>query len=73
MLSVMPRAPSQAGQGLRGIDSEAAPDRSKGAVKAQAVAANRNDAAMEPIVGRSRLEPRLTAAAGQVHHAIQDV
>lgn len=56
---------SQAGLGLRRIDSEDLPDLSKVSVAAHAVAATRNDAALEQIVGRLSLEPFVSAAAWQ--------
>jgi len=71
--SLLLHALSQAGLGLRRIDSKDIPDTSKVTVTAQALAANRNDSSMEQIVGRLSLEPHVSAAAWQVHHAIQDV
>jgi len=65
MRSLLLHALSQAGLGLRRIDSEDIPDTSKVAVTAQAVAAKRNDAALEQIVGRLSLEPQVTAATWQ--------
>lgn len=73
MRSLLLRELSQAGLGLRRIDSEDIPDTPKVAVTAQAVAANRNDGALEQIVGRLSLEPYVTAATWQVRQAIQDV
>src|SRR5580693_740702 len=49
---VLMQALSQAGLGLRRLESEDIPDTSKVSVVAQAVSAKRNDAAMEQIVGR---------------------
>ena len=57
MRSLLLHSLSQAGLGLRRIDSKDIPDTSKVAVTAQAVAAKRNDAALEQIVGRLSLEP----------------
>jgi putative Mg2+ transporter-C (MgtC) family protein len=72
MRSLLLHALSQGGLGLRRIDSEDIPDTSKVAVTAQAVAAKRNDAALEQIVGRLSLEPHVTAATWQVDRAIPE-
>jgi putative Mg2+ transporter-C (MgtC) family protein len=64
--SVLLHALSQAGLGLRRIDSEDIPDTSKVAVTAQAVSATRNDAALEQIVGRLSIEPYVSAVTWQV-------
>jgi len=72
MRSLLLHSLSQAGLGLRRIDSEDIPDTSKVAVTAQAVAAKRNDAALEQIVGRLSLEPHVTAATWQVDRAIPE-
>jgi putative Mg2+ transporter-C (MgtC) family protein len=72
MRSLLLHALSQAGLGLRRLDSEDIPDTSKVAVTAQAVAAKRNDAALEQIVGRLSLEPHVTAATWQVDRAIPE-
>ena len=61
---------SQAGLGLRRIDSEDIPGTSKVAVTAQAIAGKRDDVALERIVGRLSLEPHVTAATWQVHHTV---
>jgi putative Mg2+ transporter-C (MgtC) family protein len=61
MRSLLLHALSQAGLGLRRINSEEIPDTSKVAVTAQAVGAKRNDAALEQIVGRLSLEPHVNA------------
>ena len=66
MRSLLLQALSQAGLGLRRIDSEDVPDTSKVTVTAQAVAAKRIDTALEQIVGRLSLEPNVSAAAWQV-------
>ena len=63
---------SQAGLSLRRIDSEDIPETVKVAVTAQAVAAKRNDAALEQIVGRLSLEPYVSGAAWQVNRAIAE-
>jgi putative Mg2+ transporter-C (MgtC) family protein len=62
----------QAGLSLRRIDSEDIPETVKVAVTAQTVAARRNDAALEQIVGRLSLEPNVSGAMWQVSHAIPD-
>jgi len=72
MRSLLLHALSQAGLGLRRINSEDIPDTSKVAVAAQAVAAKRNDSALEQIVGRLSLEPHVTAATWQVDRAIPE-
>ena len=64
--SLLLHALSQAGLGLRRINSEDIPETSKVSVTAQAVAAKRNDAALEQIVGRLILEPYINAATWQV-------
>src|ERR1700688_2852336 len=61
---------SQAGLGLRRIDSEDIPDTSKVSVTAQAMMAVRNDSALEQIVGRLSLEPYVSAATWQIDRAI---
>jgi putative Mg2+ transporter-C (MgtC) family protein len=66
MRSLLLHALSQAGLGLRRIDSEDIAETSKVTVTAQAVAVKRNDAALEQIVGRLSLEPQVTAASWQV-------
>jgi len=72
MRSLLLHALSQAGLGLRRIDSEDIPDTSKVSVTAQAVAMTRNDTALEQIVGRLSLEPYVTAATWQVDRAIPE-
>jgi putative Mg2+ transporter-C (MgtC) family protein len=72
MRSLLLHALSQAGLGLRRLDSEDIPDTSKVSVTAQAVAAKRNDAALEQIVGRLSLEPNVTAATWQVDRTIPE-
>jgi len=61
---------SQAGLGLRRIDSEDIPDTSKVSVTAQAIALKRDNVALERIVGRLSLEPHVTAATWQVDHTV---
>lgn len=70
MRSLLLHALSQAGLGLRRIDSEDIPDTAKVAVIAQAVAGTRNDTALEQIVGRLSLEPYVTAATWQVDRSL---
>ncbi len=72
MRSLLLHALSQAGLGLRRLDSEDIPDTSRVTVTAQAVAAQRNDAALEQIVGRLSLESNVTAANWQIHRAIPE-
>lgn len=72
MRSLLLHALSQAGLGLRRLDSEDIPDTSKVTVTAQAVAAKRNDAALEQIVGRLSLEAHVTAATWQVDRAMPE-
>jgi len=69
MRSLLLNALTQAGLGLRRLDSEDVPDTSKVTVTAQAVAAKRTDAALEQIVGRLSLEPNVSAASWQVDRA----
>jgi putative Mg2+ transporter-C (MgtC) family protein len=72
MRSLLLHSLSQAGLGLRRIDSEDIPDTSKVAVTAQAVGAKRNHAALELIVRRLSLEPHVTAANWQVDRTIPE-
>jgi putative Mg2+ transporter-C (MgtC) family protein len=72
MRSLLLHALSQAGLGLRRIESEDIPDTSKVTVTAQAVAASRNDAALEQIVGRLSLEPNVSAATWQIDRSIPE-
>jgi putative Mg2+ transporter-C (MgtC) family protein len=72
MRSLLLHALSEAGLGLRRLDSEDIPETSKVAVTAQAVAPEQNDAALEKIVGRLSLEPHVTAATWQVDRAIPE-
>lgn len=67
--SLLLHALSQGGLGLRRIDSADIPDTSKVEVTAHAVAASRNDTALEQVVGRLSLEPYVTAVTWQVEHA----
>lgn len=70
MRSLLLHALSQAGLGLRRLDSEDIPETAKVAVTAQAVAARRNDAALEQIVGRLSLEPNVSAATWQIDRTV---
>jgi putative Mg2+ transporter-C (MgtC) family protein len=72
MRSLLLHSLPQAGLGLRRIDSEDIPDTSKVSVTAQAVATQRNDAALEQIVGRLSLEPSVTAATWQIDRTIPE-
>jgi putative Mg2+ transporter-C (MgtC) family protein len=63
---------SQAGLGLRRIDSKDIADSSKVEVSAKAMAATRHDAALEQIVGRLSLEPFVSAATWQVEHIVAE-
>jgi putative Mg2+ transporter-C (MgtC) family protein len=72
MRSLLLHALSQAGLGLRRLDSEDIPDTSKVTVTAQAVAARRNDGALEQIVGRLSLEPHVSAATWQIDRTIPE-
>lgn len=70
--SLLLHALSQAGLGLRRLDSEDIPDTSKVAVKAQAVAAARNDTSLEQIVGRLSLESYVSAVTWQIDRSIPE-
>jgi putative Mg2+ transporter-C (MgtC) family protein len=72
MRSLLLHSLSQAGLGLRRIDSEDIEDTTKVTVTAQAVAATRNDSALEQIVGRLSLEPYVSAATWQIDRTISD-
>ena len=72
MRSVLLHALSQAGLGLRRIDSEDIVDSLKVAVTATAISPKRNDAALEQIVGRLSLEPTVSAATWRVDHTIPE-
>ncbi len=72
MRSLLLRELSQAGLGLRRLESEDIPDTSKVTVTAQALATKRNDAALEQIVGRLSLEPNVSAATWQIDRSIPE-
>ena len=63
---------SQAGLGLRRLDSEDIEDSARVRVMAQAMVAKRNDAALEQIVGRLSLEPQVSGATWQVDRTVPD-
>jgi len=72
--SLLVQALTESGLGLslRRLDSKDIHDASKVEVIALAVAAQRNDAALEQIVGRLSLEPHVTAATWQADHVALD-
>ena len=70
--AVLLSALAQAGLGLRRLDSEDIADTSKVTVTAQAVAAKRNDAALEQIVGRLSLDPTVTGVTWQIDRTIPE-
>ena len=72
MRSLLLHGLSQAGLGLRRLESEDLPDTTKVTVTAVAVAPRRNDAALEHIVGRLSLESGVSSATWQVERAIPD-
>jgi putative Mg2+ transporter-C (MgtC) family protein len=72
MRSLLLHALSQAGLGLRRIYSEDIPNTSKVSVRAQGIAAKRDDAALEQVVGRLSIEPHVTAATWQVDRVIPE-
>ncbi|MBV8191885.1 MAG: MgtC/SapB family protein [Alphaproteobacteria bacterium] len=72
MRSLLLHELSQAGLGLRRLDSEDIPDTSRVTVTAQSIAAKRNDAALEHIVGRLSLEPNVSAATWQIDRTIPE-
>jgi putative Mg2+ transporter-C (MgtC) family protein len=57
---------SQAGLGLRRLESGDIPETSRVAVMAHALAPVRNDTALEQVVGRLSLEPYVSAATWQI-------
>jgi putative Mg2+ transporter-C (MgtC) family protein len=72
MRSLLLHGLSQAGLGLRRLESEDLSDSTKVTVTAVAVAPRRNDAALEHIVGRLSLESGVSSATWQVERAISD-
>ena len=71
--SVLLHALSQAGLGLRRIDSEDIPDTSKVTVTAQAVSVSKNDTALEQIAGRLSLEPYVSAVTWQIERTTSEL
>lgn len=72
MRSLLLHALSQAGLGLRRIESQDIADTPKVTVTAQAVAPKRNDAALEQIVGQLSLEPNVSSATWQIDRMIPE-
>ncbi len=70
--SLLLHALSQGSLGLRRVESADIPDTSKVTVTAQVLAAKRNDAALEQIVGRLSLEPHISAVTWQVDRTIPE-
>jgi putative Mg2+ transporter-C (MgtC) family protein len=54
------------------VESADIPDTAKVKITAQAIATQRNDAALEQIVGRLSLEPDISAATWQVDRTIPE-
>jgi putative Mg2+ transporter-C (MgtC) family protein len=72
MRSLLLKALSEAGLGLRRLDSEDIASTSKVKVTAQAVAAKRIDAALEQIVGQLSREPDVTGVSWQIDRTIPE-
>jgi putative Mg2+ transporter-C (MgtC) family protein len=70
--SLLLHALSEAGLGLRRLDSVDIPETAKVNVTAQAVALARNDSALERVVGRLSLEPHVSGATWQVDRAFAE-
>lgn len=70
--SLLLHALSQAGLGLRRIDSQDIAETSKVAITAQVWAGRRNDAGLEQIVGRMSLEPSVSAVTWEVDRTIPE-
>jgi putative Mg2+ transporter-C (MgtC) family protein len=70
--SLLLRELSNAGLGLRRLDSEDIEDSARVRVTAQAMVPKRNDAALEQIVGRLSLEPQVSGATWQVDRSIPE-
>ena len=68
--SLLLHALSEDDLGLHRMDSADIPDTAKVVITAHVIAARRNDAALEQIVGRLSLEPLVTAATWQVDRAV---
>ena len=71
--SLLLRALSQGGLGLRKIESEDPPESGKVCVTADTPPGSRKDAALENIVGRLSLEPFVTAVSWEAERANGDV
>ncbi len=71
--SLLLHALSQAGLGLRRIDSEDLADIAKVRVTVETAAGPRKDAALEQIVGRLSLEPFVTAVSWEAAREISDL
>lgn len=72
MRALLLQAASGAGLGLRRLTSENLEDSPQVTVSASLVSPNRNDAALEQIIGRMSLEPFVTAAHWQAEQAAAD-
>ncbi|WP_421994608.1 MgtC/SapB family protein [Reyranella sp.] len=72
MRSVLLTSLSQAGLGLRRLDSVDIPDTARVKVSAQAFAPRRNDTALEQVVGRLSLEPHVSAATWQIDRTVPE-
>lgn len=72
MRSLLLKALSDAGLGLRRLDSEDIASTSRVKVTAQAVAAKRTDAALEQIVGQLSQEPDVTGVSWQIDRTIPE-
>jgi putative Mg2+ transporter-C (MgtC) family protein len=70
--SLLLHALSLSNLGLRRVESADIPDTAKVKITAQAIATQRNDAALEQIVGRLSLEPDISAATWQVDRTIPE-
>lgn len=70
--SLLLHAFSQGRLGLRRMESADLSDTSKVVITAQVIAVNRNDAALEQIVGRLSLEPHISAVTWQVDRLIPE-
>ena len=70
--SLLLHALSQGNLGLRRIDRADIPDTFKVTITAQVLAARRNDAALEQIVGRLSLEPHINAVTWEVSRLIPE-
>jgi putative Mg2+ transporter-C (MgtC) family protein len=71
--SLLLHALSQAGLGLRRIESEDLPETSKVCVTAETAPGSRKDASLEQIVGRLSLEPFVTAVSWEAQRAGEEI